>query len=92
MSAKALPGRSPVIRPSWGNLREAVTYATNRWAFLSRYAKADFGHIHIDQNPLERCFSRSRPAFAITSSWDTRLQAGALRSFTASSGRAGFWA
>jgi transposase len=39
-----------------GNLREAVTYATNRWPFLARYAKVGFGHINIDQNPIEGCF------------------------------------
>ena len=39
-----------------GNLREAVTYATNRWPFLAAYAKLGRGHICIDQNPIERCF------------------------------------
>ncbi len=42
--------------PVFGKLREAVTYATNRWPNLARYAKVDCGHIHIDQNPIERCF------------------------------------
>jgi transposase len=39
-----------------GNLREAVTYATNRWPFLAGYAKLGRGHLCIDQNPIERCF------------------------------------
>ena len=42
--------------PLFGKLREAVTYATNRWPNLARYAKVDCGHIHIDQNAIERCF------------------------------------
>jgi len=42
--------------PVFGKLREAVTYATNRWPNLARYAKVDCGHIHIDQNAIERCF------------------------------------
>ena len=42
--------------PLFGKLREAVTYATNRWPNLARYAKVDCGHICIDQNPIERCF------------------------------------
>jgi transposase len=43
-----------------GNLREAVTYATNRWPFLARYAKVGFGHIKIDQNSIEGCFRPSK--------------------------------
>ena len=42
--------------PVFGKLREAVTYATNRWPNLARYAKVGCGHIHIDQNAIERCF------------------------------------
>jgi transposase len=42
--------------PPSGNLRDAVTYANRRWPRLLRYAKIGFGHVHIDQNPLERCF------------------------------------
>jgi transposase len=42
--------------PPSGNLREAVTYANGRWPHLVRYAKIGFGHVHIDQNPIERCF------------------------------------
>ncbi len=42
--------------PPSGNLREAVTYANNRWPILVRYAKVGFGHMCIDQNPIERCF------------------------------------
>jgi transposase len=42
--------------PLFGKLREAVTYATNRWRHLARYARVDCGHIHIDQNAIERCF------------------------------------
>lgn len=39
--------------PPSGNLREAVTYANNRWRHLVRYAKAGFGHVNIDKNPIE---------------------------------------
>lgn len=42
--------------PLFGKLREAVNYANRRWRNLARYAKVDHGHIHIDQNPIERCF------------------------------------
>jgi transposase len=42
--------------PLFGKLREAVTYATRRWRNLARYAKVDCGHIHIDQNAIERSF------------------------------------
>lgn len=42
--------------PSTGNLREAITYATNRWRHLVRYAKAGFGHVHIDNNRMEDKF------------------------------------
>lgn len=42
--------------PLFGKLREAVNYANRRWRNLARYAKLDHGHIHIDQNPIERCF------------------------------------
>lgn len=35
-------------------LGEAVTYANNRWAHLAGYAKVGFGHVNIDQNPVER--------------------------------------
>ena len=46
--------------PLFGKLREAVTYATNHWPNLARYAKVDCGHICIDQNPIERCFRPTR--------------------------------
>jgi hypothetical protein len=42
--------------PPSGNLREAITYANNRWRHLVRYAKVGFGHVHIDNNPIERTF------------------------------------
>ena len=42
--------------PPSGNLREAVTYANNRWPHLVRYAKVGFGHVHIDNNPIEGTF------------------------------------
>jgi hypothetical protein len=42
--------------PPSGNLRDAVTYANGRWPHLVRYAKVGCGHVHIDQNPIERCF------------------------------------
>ena len=42
--------------PPTGNLRDAVTYAKNRWQHLSGYAKAGFGHVHIDNNRMEDKF------------------------------------
>jgi len=42
--------------PPSGKLREAVTYANNRWRHLVRYAKVGFGHVHIDNNPIEGTF------------------------------------
>jgi transposase len=42
--------------PPTGNLREAVTYAKNRWPHLVRYAKTGFGHVHIDNNAMEQKF------------------------------------
>jgi transposase len=42
--------------PPTGNLREAVTYAKNRWPHLVRYAKTGFGHVHIDNNEMEQKF------------------------------------
>ncbi len=46
--------------PPTGNLREAVTYAINRWRHLVRYAKAGFGHVHIDNNRMEDKFRPSK--------------------------------
>jgi transposase len=46
--------------PLFGKLREAVNYANRRWRNLARYAKLDHGHIHIDQNPIERCFRSTK--------------------------------
>jgi hypothetical protein len=42
--------------PPTGNLRDAVTYANNRWAHLVRYAKVGFGDVHIDNNRMEEKF------------------------------------
>lgn len=42
--------------PPTGNLRDAVTYAKNRWQHLSGYAKTGFGHVHIDNNRMEDKF------------------------------------
>jgi transposase len=42
--------------PAAGNLRDAVTYANKRWRHLVRYAKAGFGHVHIDNNRMEGTF------------------------------------
>ncbi len=35
-------------------LGKAATYALNRWPELSRYAKAAYGHVEIDNNGVER--------------------------------------
>jgi len=42
--------------PASGNLRDAVTYANNRWPHLARYAKVGFGHVNIDNNRIEGTF------------------------------------
>jgi transposase len=42
--------------PPSGNLRDAVTYANNRWSHLVRYAKVGFGRANIDNNPIEGTF------------------------------------
>jgi transposase len=42
--------------PASGNLREAVTYANNRWPSFVRYAKVGFGHLNIDNNAIEGTF------------------------------------
>jgi transposase len=35
------------------HLADAARYALNHWRELLRYAKPGYGHIHIDQNPIE---------------------------------------
>jgi hypothetical protein len=35
------------------HLGDAATYALNRWPELARYAKPGYGHVNIDQNPVE---------------------------------------
>jgi hypothetical protein len=35
------------------HLGDAARYALNRWTDLVRYAKPGFGHVNIDQNPVE---------------------------------------
>jgi transposase len=35
------------------HLADAAGYALNRWSELVRYAKPGFGHVNIDQNPIE---------------------------------------
>jgi hypothetical protein len=50
--------------PLFGKLREAVTYANGRWRNLARYARVDCGHVLIDQNSIERCFSPSNESGA----------------------------
>ena len=35
-------------------LGKAARYALNRWPELARYAKAAYGHVRIDNNPVER--------------------------------------
>lgn len=37
-----------------GALGKAAAYAVNHWPQIARYAKARFGHVHIDNNPVER--------------------------------------
>jgi transposase len=40
--------------PLMGRLKEAVTYATNRWDHLKLYAEPGYGFIEIDQTAIER--------------------------------------
>jgi transposase len=37
-----------------GALGKAAAYAVNHWPQIARYAKARFGHVNIDNNPIER--------------------------------------
>jgi transposase len=57
LAATALPA---------SKLGEAVTYAMNRWAHLAGYAKVGFGHVNIDQNPVERII---RPTKVGSKNW-----------------------
>lgn len=40
--------------PLMGHLKEAVTYATNRWDHLALYAEPGYGYVEIDQTAIER--------------------------------------
>jgi transposase len=40
--------------PLMGHLKEAVTYATNRWDHLVLYAESGYGYVEIDQTAIER--------------------------------------
>jgi transposase len=40
--------------PLMGRLKEAVTYATNRWDHLKLYAEPGYGYVEIDQTAIER--------------------------------------
>jgi transposase len=42
--------------PFFGHLKEAVTYATNRWEHLTIYAKPGYGYVEIDQTAIERAW------------------------------------
>jgi transposase len=46
--------------PPSGHLRDAVTYANNRWPHLVIYAKVGFGHVNIGNNPIERVFRSTK--------------------------------
>ncbi len=37
-----------------GALGKAAAYPVNHWPQIARYAKARFGHVNIDNNPIER--------------------------------------
>lgn len=60
-------------------LGEAARYAVNQWPALARYAKAAYGHVRIDNNPVERGI---RPTNATGCSSATRRPVGAPRSST----------
>jgi transposase len=49
-----------------GHLGDAAKYALNRWSQLVRYAKPGYGHINIDQNPVE---SQIRPTKIGAKNW-----------------------
>lgn len=40
--------------PLLGHLKDAVTYATNRWEHLALYAESGYGYVQIDQTAIER--------------------------------------
>jgi hypothetical protein len=48
------------------HLGDAAKYALNRWSQLVRYAKPAYGHINIDQNPVE---SNIRPTKIGAKNW-----------------------
>jgi transposase len=48
------------------HLGEAAKYVLNRWSQLVRYAKPGYGHINIDQNPVE---SQIRPTKIGAKNW-----------------------
>jgi transposase len=48
------------------HLGDAAKYALNRWSELVRYAKPGYGHINIDQNPVE---SNIRPTKIGAKNW-----------------------
>jgi hypothetical protein len=48
------------------HLGDAAKYALNRWSQLVRYAKPGYGHINIDQNPVE---SQIRPTKIGAKNW-----------------------
>jgi transposase len=48
------------------HLGEAAKYVLNRWPQLVRYAKPGYGHINIDQNPVE---SQIRPTKIGAKNW-----------------------
>jgi hypothetical protein len=48
------------------HLADAARYALNRWSQLVRYAKPGYGHVNIDQNPIE---SNIRPTKIGARNW-----------------------
>jgi transposase len=52
MHARYLHARATVLPES--ALGKAADYALNRWTELTRYAQAGFGHVEVDNNPIER--------------------------------------
>lgn len=52
-------------RPT-SHLADAARYALNHWQQLVRYAKPDYGHVNIDQNPIE---SNIRPTKIGAKNW-----------------------
>ncbi|MCC7464012.1 MAG: transposase [Gammaproteobacteria bacterium] len=71
-----------------GALGKAAQYAVNHWPEIARYAKARFGHVCIDNNPIERGIRPTKLGLRAGCSSAIRPPAGVRRSSTRSPARA----